>query len=191
MFSNSEEEQRYIEKAIEFMVKNYHSSEYNSKPAILHSIKVGLKLLNYNYELNIIIAGILHDILEDTEVSYNELTNEFNQEITEIVMANTFDSTIEERFEQGKELIQRCVKYGKKAMIVKTSDRLDNIEFQKSIYNLDKRCKFIKKLIAEHKEFAIKTKPFIEHEEIWIEYTKKLESYFGTDTIEINFGGDA
>ena len=179
MFRNSPEEQRNIEKSIKFLVANFEKSGNNPKPVILHSIKVGMKLLEYEYDQDIIIAGMLHDIIEDTDIEYNNILNFFNKEIADIVQANTFNNSIQDRFKKGKELIDRCISYGKNAVIVKTADKLDTIEFQKNLYKENKDDEFLNSLIDEHLYFLQLTESIMGNEKIWNEFKEKLNKYLG------------
>jgi len=178
MFKNTPVEQSNIEKAIKFLVTNFEKSGKNPKPVILHSIKTGMKLLDYGYDENIIIAGILHDIIEDTDVEYNDIANAFNKEIADIVRSCSFDRNITDRFERGKELIGRCIAHGKDAVIVKIADRLDTIEFQKNLYKQNRNDDFLNNLIIEHIYFLDRTETMMKHEEIWHEMNDKLNEYF-------------
>jgi len=54
-----------IDEAIVFLVGKYDESGTNEKPVIFHSIKVGLYLYTESYSTNMVIAGLLHDLLED------------------------------------------------------------------------------------------------------------------------------
>lgn len=56
------------------------------KPAIVHLIDVGNILEEYGFDENMIAAGYLHDILEDTDVSYEELLEEFGRDIYSLVV---------------------------------------------------------------------------------------------------------
>lgn len=43
------------------------------KPVILHSIRIALYLNNLGYNRNIVLAAILHDILEDSSASVEKI----------------------------------------------------------------------------------------------------------------------
>ena len=55
-----------LEQAIIFLVTTFQQSGNNPKPVILHSIRVALFLYEYHYPEEVIIAGALHDLVEDT-----------------------------------------------------------------------------------------------------------------------------
>ena len=115
-----------IEHAIQFLVFAIHKSGNNPKPVILHSIKVGLYLYEKGYPKNVVLAAILHDVLEDTATTLDELVKEFGEEIARLVQAGSFDSAIEDKMKQYKEMFKRTRKAGKDAMIVKAADVLEN-----------------------------------------------------------------
>ncbi len=62
-----------IEKAKKFLRASIKKSGKNTKPVIRHSLEVGQYLDKAGYSDEIIIAGLLHDILEDTEVAGQEI----------------------------------------------------------------------------------------------------------------------
>ena len=89
-----------IEEAIKFLVFMIHESGKNPKPVILHSIRVGLHLYNHGYDKDIIISAILHDILEDTEITIDEIKTKFGSNVAELVKANSVDEVIESKIER-------------------------------------------------------------------------------------------
>ena len=119
-----------IEEAIVFLVTQMSESGHNSKPfnkpVILHSIRVGLSLYNLNYEHDIVIAGILHDLIEHSDTGPVEIAEQFGEKVTQLVQANTFDCTVGSRTQQGIECIERCSKFGREALIVRAADTLEN-----------------------------------------------------------------
>ena len=79
----------------------FDQSGENEKPVILHSIRVGMCLFNYGYCFDVVISGILHDILEDTEYSADKLTNQYGETIANIVIATSFDRQITDKLERN------------------------------------------------------------------------------------------
>ncbi|MGH6928962.1 MAG: HD domain-containing protein, partial [Dongiaceae bacterium] len=45
-------------------------------------------------DVTVVIAGLLHDTLEDTETSFDELAKEFGQEVAELVAEVTDDKSL-------------------------------------------------------------------------------------------------
>ncbi len=161
-------ENKKIEKAIFFLVKKSNQSIKNSKPVILHSLKVGINLCNNGYNKNIVIAGILHDILEDTETKIEEIKKEFGLEVAELVESNTFNEKIKDETERYKELFNRCLSVGKDALIIKAADILDNSNY----YSLSKDKE---KLIEKMNYFMSISKKLIGNEDIFQELQKQYK----------------
>ena len=62
-------------------------------PYITHPLETMTILNSMRADLNLLIAGLLHDTLEDTDTSPNELLKLFNKEVAELVAAHTEDKT--------------------------------------------------------------------------------------------------
>jgi (p)ppGpp synthase/HD superfamily hydrolase len=105
------------------------------------------KKLSYGDEIQ--VACILHDSLEDTELSYNDIKRAFGIDIAEIVYAVT-DELGRNRKEK-KEKTYLKIKGNWKAIAVKICDRIANINHSK-IYN----SRLYKMYLAEHKVFCEK-----------------------------------
>lgn len=86
-----------MDKAIEHLAISYKKTGHNTKPVILHSIRVGLKLFDKGYSEDIVLAGILHDIVEDTETSIEDVEIIFGTKIAQIVLATSFNKEITDK----------------------------------------------------------------------------------------------
>ena len=60
----------------------------------MHSLRVGMYLYQHEYSADVVLGGLLHDILEWTEGSENLLKEEFGERVLAIVKANTKDRSI-------------------------------------------------------------------------------------------------
>jgi (p)ppGpp synthase/HD superfamily hydrolase len=78
-----------IERAIALAVRA-HADQVRkgdgALPYIVHPVTVGLILSRYTADEEIIIAGLLHDTLEDTLVSPQELEREFGPKVRDMVL---------------------------------------------------------------------------------------------------------
>jgi (p)ppGpp synthase/HD superfamily hydrolase len=124
-----------VEKAIIYLVHAFESTGRNPKPVILHSIRIGVNLYNQNYPQHIVIAGLLHDLIEDTDIKMEDIEKEFGSEVAKLVMDNTFNRSIIDKNERDMEMINRCKAGGKGALIIKAVDILDNSHY---LYHLSK-----------------------------------------------------
>ena len=59
--------------------------EESGEPYIIHPVQVAYILADLGMDDNTICAALLHDVLEDTDTTYNDLVKEFNQEIAYMV----------------------------------------------------------------------------------------------------------
>ena len=94
-----------FEKAVHLLCKYLPKNDKDSKPVLFHSIRVGVYLYENGYDEDVVIAGLLHDIIEDTSISRQELIIEFNINIANIVIANSKNKSIPNQDERIDELM--------------------------------------------------------------------------------------
>lgn len=118
-----------IEKAILYATKAHLGQVRKSSgmPMIMHPIRVAEILRKAGFEEEVIAAGYLHDTVEDTPVTHEDLVCEFGESVAAIVAGNTENKALswEERKEHTMESIQTAA-LPVKALIV--ADKLDNLE---------------------------------------------------------------
>jgi len=73
-----------------------------------------------------VLAGVLHDLIEDTTLPPERIGQEFGHDVLRLVEANTFDASITDRVERAREMYARCLAAGKAALLIKVADTLDN-----------------------------------------------------------------
>lgn len=96
------------------------------KPTLLHSIRCGLKLMNDGFGTDLVVAGILHDVVEDTVCTLEEIEEKYGSVVREIVAVNTKNPSITDANARREDLIRRCCEQGGDTLIVKISDIYDN-----------------------------------------------------------------
>lgn len=116
-------------KAIEFAVRA-HSGQFRKGsrvPYIIHPLAVAKILIEYECPEEIVIAGILHDTVEDTEVTLKQLQKEFGARIAKIVQGAS-EPRKSDPWEKRK---QHTMEYLKTAPLevlwVTCADKLDNL----------------------------------------------------------------
>jgi GTP pyrophosphokinase len=129
----SDEELLLIEKAFYFGEKAYQGVKRKSgEPYLNHCLRTALNLAELKLPAEMIAAGILHDVLEDGNVSEEELKNEFGEEINFLVKGVTKISSYRYKeknlvqAENLRKLILATIKDVRVA-IIKLADRLDNM----------------------------------------------------------------
>lgn len=101
----------------------------SDKPNFQHSVNVGLFLEELGFEKNVVIAGILHDIIEDSNVSISGLQIKgFSPEVVNLVRLCTHDKSIKNKDSRWILMISKIIDRGsEKAMAIKMADLIDNI----------------------------------------------------------------
>ena len=76
-----------IEKALQIAAKAHVNQRRKGSdiPYIVHPVAVGMILMKAGYDETLIAAGILHDTVEDTDLTLVDIEHEFGTEIAEIV----------------------------------------------------------------------------------------------------------
>lgn len=159
-----------IEEAIKFLVHAVEESGHNPKPVVLHSIEVALYLRQLDYSDEIVIGAVLHDVLEDTGVTGEELQKKFGEKVASMVGALSFDPNIKDRDERGKLAVDKCVGYGKEAMIVKAADMFKNSDYID--FAPDQKTK--EYVLGKIRYFLDESQPLIGTEEPWIDLSERF-----------------
>lgn len=125
-----------FEKAVRLLAKYLPLSLENSrKPILFHDIRVGVYLYENGYAEDIVLAGVLHDAIEWSQANEQMLKKEFGDKVVKLVLASTKDDSITDKEEKTTELIQRCIKNGQDALIVKAADIMDSFKWYASQNN--------------------------------------------------------
>jgi len=84
-----------IHNAITFAARKHHGQfrKATDIPYIAHPMEVMQILIENNCEEKVIIAGLLHDTLEDTETTPDEISTNFGSKILKIVQSETEDKS--------------------------------------------------------------------------------------------------
>jgi GTP diphosphokinase / guanosine-3',5'-bis(diphosphate) 3'-diphosphatase len=97
-------------------------------PYINHPIKVALTLLETGKETdpNLLTAAVLHDTIEDTDTTQEEIAANFGKDVLDIVMEVTDDKTLPK--EQRKQLqVSQAPKKSANARKLKLADKICNV----------------------------------------------------------------
>ena len=135
-----------VERAIRYLVTKYQKSGHNTKPVILHSIRTGLLLLELGYGTEIIVTGILHDLIEDANVTLDDIRREFGSDVAIYVEAVSFKPEIQDPVEQYKEMYARTLAAGKPAAAVKAADLHINSLYIRLVPDLEQQYMLIEKI---------------------------------------------
>jgi len=105
----------------------------SGEPYIIHPVCVALILAELELDKESIIAGLLHDVLEDTSMTYDEIVRQFGAEVADLVEGVTkltqTDWGISKEDVQAENLRKMFMAMAKdiRVILVKLADRLHNM----------------------------------------------------------------
>jgi (p)ppGpp synthase/HD superfamily hydrolase len=143
--------EREVERAIAFLVQTLrHCTEKKGKPVVLHSLRVGLLLQALGYPRDVVLAGYLHDVLENSDITAGRIKRLFGDRVATLVKANTRNERITERRQRYVDLVRRCAKAGPEGLAVRAADLVDNLQCQgkRADFNERRWVRFKTTLIA-------------------------------------------
>ncbi len=123
-----------LEKAYNFASNGHMNQKRASgEPYITHPLQVALYLSDLSMDLETIIAAILHDLIEDTDITYKNIKKEFGSDVANIVDGVTkldriqYNTNEEAKAEAIRKMVIAMSK-DIRVLILKLADRLHNIQ---------------------------------------------------------------
>ncbi|MCK5547739.1 MAG: HD domain-containing protein, partial [Thermoplasmata archaeon] len=75
-----------IKRAFSFASAAHESQKRHSgEPFIIHPLHVSKMLFEMRFDAKVIAAGLLHDTVEDTGITLEDIKNQFDQEVANLV----------------------------------------------------------------------------------------------------------
>ena len=129
---NTDADTALMELACEFAQKAHQNQKRKSgEPYIQHSLHTAFVLVNMKADLNTVIAGLLHDIPEDTEYTLEDIEKNFGKEISVLVEGITKLSKIKyrgiERYRESLKKMFLSMAQDLRVILIKFADRLHNL----------------------------------------------------------------
>jgi len=163
-----------FDHAVIFMATK--ASEAKSLPvgSILHSIRVGLYLQKEGAPKEVVLAGLLHDVVEDTDDTIEEVVTQFGGDVAKLVEAMTVNEDLGSA-EGTRDSVDRCNQLGRDALFVKAADIADNLHF----YLSDANPKRLSQLAESLSYFLDVSAKELEGTDVWGEIRHQRELFWG------------
>src|SRR3954469_15803979 len=122
-----------IQRAYDFSLQ-HHSGQTRAsgEPYVVHPLEVALVLAELKMDSTAIAAGLLHDAVEDTDVTTSEIENQFGEQVAHIVDGVTkldrikFANREDQQAENIRKMLLAMVT-DVRVVIIKLADRLHNM----------------------------------------------------------------
>jgi len=128
-----------LEHAIDVATKAHKGQKRRSgEPYIIHPISVASTLVDWGMDIDSVIAGVLHDTVEDTEVTLEQIESLFGQNVAQLVdgvtklsQARSGMQDLTEYLPQTKDNLSKlliAIGQDVRVIIIKLADRLHNLQ---------------------------------------------------------------
>ena len=121
-------------KAFEFGSRYHEGQKRKSgEPYFNHCVEVAITLAGWNMDYTTIMAGLLHDVVEDTNITLGDIEREFNKDLANLVNGLTKISGIEfgtRKEKQAGNFMKMLLSVAKdiRVIIIKFADRMHNMK---------------------------------------------------------------
>ncbi|OQC17783.1 HD domain-containing protein [Candidatus Skiveiella danica] len=118
-------------KAVAFAAekhRNQRRKDADASPYINHPIALANVLANEGgvSDATVLCAAVLHDTIEDTETTENELTTAFGNHVSSVVLEVTDDKSLEKHVRKQRQ-IEHASHLSNEAKLVKLADKICNL----------------------------------------------------------------
>ena len=136
-----------IGRAYEVASKAHHGVKRRSgEPYITHPLSVAALLIDLGLDSASIAAALLHDVVEDTEITKADVKNEFGEEVANLVdgvtkLGQITFSTMEEQQAENLRKMLLAMSQDIRVMLIKLCDRLHNMRTMAAMPDQKRRDK--------------------------------------------------
>ncbi|MEZ0128824.1 HD domain-containing protein [Flavobacterium sp. LBUM151] len=180
--------QSIYQKTIKFAAKKHADKNQvipgTNLPYVVHLSNVAMEIIFASQETKefktafAIQVALLHDILEDTETTFEEIVSEFDEEIAQAVLALTKNAKISKE-ERMMDSLTRIKKLPKEVWAVKLADRITNLQVPPENWSLEK--------IQEYQKQALQILDSLKGGNIYLEkrLAERIQNYLQYCTTQV------
>ena len=153
-------DEELINRAYVFAMKAHGAQKRASgDPYFSHPVEVAYKLTNYKLDASTIVTALLHDTVEDTDVTLDEIEESFGKEIRGLVDGVTKLSRLEgksEHLKQAENFRKLLIAMSEdlRVLLVKLADRLHNMETLSHVKDPAKRQRIARETVEIYAALA-------------------------------------
>ena len=157
---NPNSDRNIIQKAY-ILAKDSHGNQkrHSGDPYFAHPVAVAEIIISLKLDDQSIAAALLHDVVEDTEVSLAEIKESFDDEIASLVDGITKLGKIEilpanERLAENFRKLTMAMSQDIRVLLIKLADRLHNMRTLHFVPSTEKRIKKAKESLEIYASLA-------------------------------------
>ena len=120
----SEYKEAYLYAAEKHMLQ---VRKFTKDPYIIHPEFVACMLIRYTTDKNMIKAALLHDVVEDTTATLEDIEDLFGQRVADLVFELTTDDDLKDKIGKKIYLTEKMNNMSEDAFLIKLLDRLHNV----------------------------------------------------------------
>jgi (p)ppGpp synthase/HD superfamily hydrolase len=122
---------RFVSEAADFAARRHSGQQRKGRgnePYVNHLAEVAnlLSIATEGTDAELVAAGWLHDTVEDTQTTHQELTKTFGERVAALVVEVTDDMTLPKRERRQKQIVDAPRK-SPGAKLIKIADKISNI----------------------------------------------------------------
>ena len=122
-----------LKKAVEYAARKHeHQKRKDGSPYIIHPLAVAEVVAEMGLDMDAVLGSLLHDCIEDTDASFDEIASMFGQTVAELVEGVTkltranFSSSEQAQMENLRKMFMAMSK-DIRVVLIKIADRLHNM----------------------------------------------------------------
>lgn len=150
---NTDVDATQVEKAIEFArIMHEGQTRASGEPYYTHPVEVAGILADLKMDTATIVTAILHDTLEDTKATYEDIEKKFSPEVASLVNGVSKLTKIESQTVEGKQAenfrkLLLAMSEDIRVLLVKLADRLHNMRTLHHIVKPEKRFRIARETL--------------------------------------------
>ncbi len=132
----SEEEAKEILRVVQYVAEKHQAQMRTNKkqtPYVIHLLGVADQIMRIGkcYDVSVIMASLLHDTVENTDVTYEDIKNLFGSKVASYVKEMNEDPKLSLK-ERKRLQIVHALSQNKAVAVIKMSDKLHNLTMLKN-----------------------------------------------------------